>query len=263
MRIHALTGGYLDVDATSFFADGTTRPRWTVPIPCWLVVHPRGTLLFDTGVHRGRARRSGGRGSASAARGALRHPLRRRRRRRQPARAARPRARTTSRYVVNSHLHFDHCGGNEFFPASTFLVQQREMDAARRVLAGEAMQLQRRARIDFDHPLDYQLVDGEHDLFGRRPGRAPADLRPHPRAPSSVLVRLGGRGTELVLTADACYTRENMDRDILPNRALGPRGDVALAGRAPGLARQERRDGHLRPRRRPVAGDLRRAPAAL
>ena len=34
------------------------------------------------------------------------------------------------RYVVNSHFHFDHCGGNEFFPHSTFLVQRPEMEAA-------------------------------------------------------------------------------------------------------------------------------------
>ena len=36
------------------------------------------------------------------------------------------------RYVANSHLHFDHCGGNEFFPRATFLVQKAEMEAARR-----------------------------------------------------------------------------------------------------------------------------------
>ena len=39
------------------------------------------------------------------------------------------------RYVVNSHFHFDHCGGNEFFPRSTFLVQRPEMEAAPQVLA--------------------------------------------------------------------------------------------------------------------------------
>ena len=31
-------------------------------------------------------------------------------------------------YVANSHLHFDHCGGNEFFPRATFLVQKAEAD---------------------------------------------------------------------------------------------------------------------------------------
>ncbi len=115
--------------------------------------------------------------------------------------------------LVNSHLHFDHCGGNEFFPSSTFLVQRAEMDAARRVLGGEAMRYTPSA-IDFDHPLDYQLVDGEHDLFGD----GQLVLLPtygHTPGHQSLLVR-AGKGTELVLTADACYTRENMDRDILP-----------------------------------------------
>jgi glyoxylase-like metal-dependent hydrolase (beta-lactamase superfamily II) len=36
-----------------------------------------------------------------------------------------------------------------------------------------------------------------------------------------VLVR-AGKGTQLVLTADACYTRENMDRDVLPNVLWDP-----------------------------------------
>src|SRR2546430_12167774 len=55
-------------------------------------------------------------------------------------------------YVVNSHFHFDHCGGNEFFPRSTFLVQRPEMDAARQVLAGAQMRYSP-SPIDFDLPL--------------------------------------------------------------------------------------------------------------
>jgi len=31
-----------------------------------------------------------------------------------------------------------------------------------------------------------------------------------------------GKGAEFVLTADACYTRENMDRDVLPNTLWDP-----------------------------------------
>src|ERR1041384_3052449 len=70
------------------------------------------------------------------------------------------------RYVVNSHLHFDHCGGNEFFPRSTFLVQKAEMEAARRPGFAPGYNP---SPLDFDHPLDYRLVDGEH--AGVRGGR--------------------------------------------------------------------------------------------
>jgi glyoxylase-like metal-dependent hydrolase (beta-lactamase superfamily II) len=117
------------------------------------------------------------------------------------------------RYVVNSHFHFDHCGGNEFFPRSRFLVQRREMEAARQAMAGVQMRYAP-SPIDFDHALDYALVDGEHDVFGD----GKVVLLPtygHTPGHQSVRVR-SSKGTDLVLTADACYTRENMDRDVLP-----------------------------------------------
>jgi glyoxylase-like metal-dependent hydrolase (beta-lactamase superfamily II) len=114
-------------------------------------------------------------------------------------------------YVVNSHLHFDHCGGNEFFPQATFLVQKPEMEAARR--PGGVVSYSPSA-IDFDHSLNYQLVDGEHDVFGD----GKVLLIPtygHTPGHQSLLVR-ASQDTQMVFTADACYTKENLDRDVLP-----------------------------------------------
>jgi len=34
--------------------------------------------------------------------------------------------------VVNTHLHFDHCGGNRLFPGTPIHVQRRELEDARR-----------------------------------------------------------------------------------------------------------------------------------
>jgi glyoxylase-like metal-dependent hydrolase (beta-lactamase superfamily II) len=115
------------------------------------------------------------------------------------------------RYVANSHLHFDHCGGNEFFPRATFLVQRPELEAARRPGFAPGYTP---SPIDFDHPLEYQMIDGEHDVFGD----GAVVLLPtygHTPGHQSLLVR-AGKGAELVCAADACYTQENMDRDVLP-----------------------------------------------
>jgi N-acyl homoserine lactone hydrolase len=35
-------------------------------------------------------------------------------------------------FIVNTHLHFDHCGGNHLFPDAPIYVQRRELDDARR-----------------------------------------------------------------------------------------------------------------------------------
>jgi len=115
------------------------------------------------------------------------------------------------RFVANSHLHFDHCGGNEFFPRATFLVQRPELESARRpgFVPGYSP-----SPIDFDHPLDYRMIEGEHDVFGD----GSVILFPtygHTPGHQSLRVRAGKQG-QIVCASDACYTRENMDRDVLP-----------------------------------------------
>ena len=217
VNVYALSGGLIDLDRSGFFSDVAPGTRVTVPVICFLLAHPSGHVLVDTGVHRQ----------------AISDPVGRLGERR--AGLFRLRSTPTDevvsqlallglapediRYVVNSHFHFDHCGGNEFFPRATFLVQRPEMEAARQFQAGATLRYSP-SPIDFDHPLDYRLVDGEHDVFGD----AQIVLLPtygHTPGHQSVRVR-SGKGTDLVLTADACYTRENMDRDVLPNVLWDP-----------------------------------------
>jgi N-acyl homoserine lactone hydrolase len=209
IRVYVLCTGFVELDRASMVSDLAPGQRWTVPVASFLVDHPRGRLLFDTGVHCH----------------ARVDPLKRlgpERVKRLTVKSAAgddvvPQLATLGltpdgvRYVANSHLHFDHCGGNEFFPKATFLVQRPELEAARRpgFLPGYNP-----SPIDFDHPLDYRMVDGEHDVFddgsvvlfptyGHTPGHQSLLVRP-------------GKGAPMVCAADACYTRDNMDRDVLP-----------------------------------------------
>jgi len=211
LKIYALSVGALELDRGTMIPDGGATRRWTVPILSFLVVHPRGRALFDTGLHCGtiadpvgrlgeeRARRFGVRSRAGddvVSQLALLglHP-------------------PDVSHVINSHFHFDHCGGNEFFPEATFLVQRREMAAARApdALAGGRY---RPSHQDFDHPLPYRLIEGEHDVFG---DGTVVIIPTHGHTPGhqSLMVR-DGKGAPLVFAADACYTKENMDRDLLP-----------------------------------------------
>jgi glyoxylase-like metal-dependent hydrolase (beta-lactamase superfamily II) len=197
------------MDRASMLSDLTPGQPWTIPVASYLIVHPQGRLLFDTGVHCQSITDPVGRlGPERARRIAIRSQVgddvvs-------QLARLGLTPADIT--YVVNSHFHFDHCGGNEFFPHSTFLVQLRELEAARRPggVPGYSPNT-----LDFDHPLNYQPVDGTHDVFGD----GQVVLLPtygHTPGHQSLQVH-ASKDTNLVFTADACYTQENLDRDVLP-----------------------------------------------
>lgn len=61
--------------------------------------------------------------------------------------------------VVNTHLHFDHCGGNWLFAGRPVYVQRHELDDAR-TQDGYTI------REWVDAPgVDYVAVDGEHELL--------------------------------------------------------------------------------------------------
>lgn len=51
VHIYALGVGYLELDRASMLSDLPPGMPWTVPVSSYLVVHPEGRLLFDTGVH--------------------------------------------------------------------------------------------------------------------------------------------------------------------------------------------------------------------
>jgi N-acyl homoserine lactone hydrolase len=60
--------------------------------------------------------------------------------------------------VVNTHLHFDHCGGNHLFAGRPFYVQRRELEDAR----GENYTIPEWV----DAPgVEYVTIDGEHELL--------------------------------------------------------------------------------------------------
>ena len=209
INVYALGTGYIELDRASMVSDLEPGQPWTVPVTSFLVSHPSGKLLFDTGVHC-QARLD---------------PLARLGAERMKRLAVKSQAGDDVvaqlatlvltpddiRFVANSHLHFDHCGGNEFFPRATFLVQRPELESARRpgFVPGYSP-----SPLDFDHPLDYRMIEGEHDVFGD----GSVILFPtygHTPGHQSLRVRAGKQG-QIVCASDACYTRENMDRDVLP-----------------------------------------------
>jgi len=215
LQVFSMPCGFLEFDSKLFFPNRAKGQLMTIPVPSYLLTHPKGNVVFDTGVHCQVMQDPVVRLGAAMAKTFVS--------RTKPgeeivAQLAQFKLTPNDvKYVINSHFHFDHCGGNEFFPQSTILVQKNELHAAR------DPELQKKTGFDpqdWDHKLNYQTVDGEFDIFGD----GMLVLFPthgHTPGHQSLRVRVA-KGTDIILTGDACYTKTNMDQNILSSVAFDP-----------------------------------------
>jgi glyoxylase-like metal-dependent hydrolase (beta-lactamase superfamily II) len=216
VKLFAFTCGWV-TGPTSGFLSGV-EGRLRVPVPCFLIEHPRGRVLFDTGLHpelrTGAARRLG----RLTAMFDVELPAGEDIGGRLESLGVDP---AGIDWLVTSHLHFDHVGGNACVPNAKVLVQRREWDAGH---DPDARRANAYNTADYDLGHDVRAVDGEHDLFGD--GRIVC-LPTHGHTPGhqSLRVRLDDR--EVVLAADACYLRRTLETLHLPGVVHDP--DAMLA----------------------------------
>ncbi len=206
VRLLALTCGWLTGPRALFIEGGKGKVR--VPVPVFVIEHPRGRVLFDSGLHREVQVDAATRLGPVAAEVFTAHF----------AEGEDVAARLASagfdvgavQYLVNSHLHFDHAGGNVAVPNATVVVQRREWHAAH---DDAGIAANNYTPDDYDTGQPRLEVEGEHDLFGD--GRVVClPTYGHTPGHQSLLVRLDGG--DVVLAADACYFRETLDELRLP-----------------------------------------------
>jgi N-acyl homoserine lactone hydrolase len=206
VKLYAMTCGHITGKLGYLIEGGEGEAR--LPIPAYLIEHPKGLALFDTGMHpdcqRDPIARVGERvkdlfrfhytpGEEISARLAAIG--------RDPARID---------LIINSHLHFDHVGGNALIPNATVIVQRREWAAGMDPDLAARRGFNRR---DFDLGHRLRQVDGEHDVFG---DGSVVCLPTHGHTPGHQSLRLRLDGGEIVLAADACYFCQTLRERRLP-----------------------------------------------
>ena len=104
------------------------------------------------------------------------------------------------RYVINTHLHFDHCGSNASLPNATFLVQRAEHEAAKEFTE------EYNPRDYAPSGVAYEFLEGPHTVC---PSLELIPTPGHTLGHQSVLVRFDGR--TVILAADAIVLRESLE----------------------------------------------------
>ena len=179
MRLYAFHCGGERADMSAFDPfDEKVGTKIEIPYFCYLITHPEGNVLFDTGGHPDLVRDPRGRLGAAAdlyeitmqegddivsqlARIGV-----------TPADVP---------HVVQSHLHYDHAGCIEYFPDATVYAQHDELAFA---FWPAVYQRALYVRADFDGPVRWRELRGEHDVFGDgrvvcvpTPGHSPGTSR--------------------------------------------------------------------------------------
>ncbi len=206
LRLTPLGCGWL-TGQTALFLRGV-EGRLRVPVPAYRIEHPKGTLLFDTGMHPDVAR------DPEARLGFLAKIFEVEMREDEHVAGRLEQLGTAADridLVVVSHLHFDHAGGLATIPNADLIVQKREWEAAQ---DPELAQQNGMDRKDFDHGHRIRQVDGEHDVFG---DGSVVCIPTHGHTPGHQSRRVRLETGDVVLAGDACYLRRTLDERHLPS----------------------------------------------
>jgi glyoxylase-like metal-dependent hydrolase (beta-lactamase superfamily II) len=219
MKLHAARCGHVSVDEGILEGGGLRGTNRLVPSMVFVIEHPEGILVWDTSMNPRVCTDAIGYWGPLAESISVPHYTSEET---TTARLAELGIDAASvRFVVNSHLHNDHCGSNRCFPNATVLFRRDEYANAVSACSNEWSGF---VADDFlGDDVDFELLDydGHYDLFGDSAlvllstvGHTPGHQSLQVSFPS---------GRRFVLTGDAVYT-----------------ADQLVHGRPPGLTADEK-----------------------
>ncbi|MCS5498313.1 N-acyl homoserine lactonase family protein [Cnuibacter physcomitrellae] len=201
LTIHALSvGRVFDLGKPSFLYLRGWAERIDVPNIMFVITGGESPIVVDTGgdpdrsrdVHRLRMERDPQEHPAEAARSVGVDPR-------------------DVRWVVNTHLHWDHSSNNHLFPNAQVVVQRVELEFARRPVTWHQRNFEALPGMTpswEDEATRFRVVDGETELA---PGVTLVPLPGHTPGSQGVLVETAG--ATYLLAGDCVYLYENWEGD--------------------------------------------------
>jgi glyoxylase-like metal-dependent hydrolase (beta-lactamase superfamily II) len=196
VRLYALDCGRIQLKDMSLFSDTGEYDGTTGELvdPCWIIRHPKGTLLWDTGLGDKIAANKNG---MDFELGHLQVDV-----------TLQDQLRTIGltpadiTYLSFSHVHSDHTGNANDFPGATWILSKAEIAWAESGTPHINL-----ASFSAYKTAKTQMIEGDHDVFGdgsvrilKTPGHTPGH--------QALLVRLKKAGT-VIISGDLFHVRDN------------------------------------------------------
>lgn len=222
MQLYAFSSGSMMIGKGFLQNFAPMDPKIQIPIGFFVIKHPKGNVLFDTGNNDKLITDSTYWGKLASVFSAKMTP--------EDAidvQLAKIGLKPDDiKYVVVSHMHLDHGGNVAKFPNSTLIIQDDELTFAMfpdepfagGYIPGDAQVL--RAPVGSSKPSLMNMIrlEGDYDIFGDG-SIVIHRSRGHTKGSQMLVVRLPQTGTT-ILTADAAYFRENVEKNLMPNLVL-------------------------------------------
>lgn len=203
IRIHVMNGGHMEFDDLSLFSDTGEYDGKSgfLENPCFLIQHPKGLLLWDTGLGDNLV-------GKPAPKDQLHHPTVTVTLKSQLEKLGL--SPKDINFIAFSHTHADHTGNANLFTTATWLWQEKELNHSlsdknpRGVKMDTFNQYTKVKKITFN---------GDHDVFGD--GKVKILSTPgHTPGHQSLLVKLSG--TPVILSGDLYHLKDNRIHKRVP-----------------------------------------------
>lgn len=223
MKLYAFSSGALTIGKGVLQNFGPMEPPIKIPVGFFVIQHPQGNVLYDTGNNDKIITDPSYWGDAFKALMPVNTPdvaidvqL--------SKIGLKP---DDIKYVVVSHMHLDHGGNIAKFPNSTLIIQRDEINYAMfpdepftgPFIPGDAWALRAPTGSGKPNAMTMVILDNEDmDIF-RDGSVIVKSSRGHTKGHQMMLIRLPKTGST-VLTGDNVYFRENVEKSIPPNLVL-------------------------------------------